>query len=668
MNMPPLSTQSNLYVNYIMLISRRNAFLLLFSSGVCIMVTRRTLFGAAAALICRSHPEGDAMNSVLSLMLAILTLIQAAFTAVGTVRPPQPGIVPDPDISENVPVMATTAPEVPFLEAPPATETDYRDMEYVHYDTAYFSALAEQMLQKADEEDADAVCDLYDQLYQEYLKVDSLTTLTMLRHDADFYDEYWSEEYNYMYSTWYEVRNTFFSACSEVLSSRVNRAFSLHVGLDTAFLLRDYSELTEEEMDNSQELELLDKYYALSDTMDGISYSYQGEDWDLERLYGFGGSALAYESYDAYLEVYNGIQKAISDVFAPLYIQLVELWTQEARDNGYDSYTDYAYEVIYWRDYTPEDAQRFCDAVKPIAREYYADLYYSDLGYETNQVSPVFTPEALLDILGIYLPRIAPALVEPWEQMTEHGLYDLQSGAAGRYDGAYTTNLNYWHSPFLFGSLTGDCYDLITVTHEFGHFCDYWFSPQTNIITQADNLDLSEIHSNALQALFTAFYGEIYSEGADIAEFINLSNLLENIIEGCLYDEFQRRILDDPEDLTPEKINAIHTQLCMEYGMYDDREWDSSWAYIAHNFERPLYYISYAASGMAALQIWDMAQTDFDGAVAVYLNVLSHGSYADDYGEVLEECGLRLFSEEGAVEEVCRPVLDALEALDKAAR
>ena len=142
--------------------------------------------------------------------------------------------------------------------------------------------------------------------------------------------------------------------------------------------------------------------------------------------------------------------------------------------------------------------------------------------------------------------------------------------------------------------------------------------------------------------------------------------MLESIFDGCLYDEFQRRVLEAPADLTPEKLNAIHTELSVEYGVYDEQEWDGTWVYISHNFAQPLYYISYAASAMAALQLWDLAQTDFPAAAETYMSVLRHGSYNMSYSQVLEECGLRLFTEEGAVEAVCRPVLDELYALDQA--
>ena len=69
---------------------------------------------------------------------------------------------------------------------------------------------------------------------------------------------------------------------------------------------------------------------------------------------------------------------------------------------------------------------------------------------------------------------------------------------------------------------------------------------------------------------------------------------------------------------------------------------------------------------MAALQIWDIAQEDPARAVSVYLDVLDRGSYREGYMQVLPEVGLRLFTEDGAAEAVCRPVLERLATLDRA--
>ena len=544
----------------------------------------------------------------------------------------------------------------------------FDDIEYVHYDPEAFYYCADYMCALAREGRADAVNRLYDRLYNEFLYIESLSVIAMLRNDQDLYNEYWSEEYLYTDELWSLTADAFSSACAEVLTTSCAASFAEHIGTEAAEDFRSYTPMTDEEIAlYDRELELRQDYLILYDSIGDLTYSYLGRDWTFSDLYGWKGDALYYDDYDGYMTVFGGLQQTLSELFSPLYIELVGIWTDTARVYGYESYTDYAYELTYQRSYSPEDAQAFCDAVKPIAREYYADLYYSDMAFDYDLVHPELRPDDLISVLGRYLPQIDESLLEPLTAMRERGLYDIAAARSGRYDGAYTTAMLFFRSPFLFATLEGDCFDLITVTHEFGHFCDFWFNPQTNSFAQTDDLDLSEIHSNGLQALFTQFYGEIYYRGsADIAEFINLSNLLENILDGCIYDEFQRRVFDEPDGLTPEKLNSLYKEVCAEYGLENDTAWDSGWVYITHNFVQPLYYFSYAASGMAALQLWDIAQDDPDRAESVYLDVLHRGSYREGYMQVLPEAGLRLFTEPGAAEDVCRPVLDRLAELDRA--
>lgn len=620
------------------------------------------------------------MNSIFSLVLTVAILLSSLFGFAGLsdddaddTEPYVPAIAAQDaaeyrrdDDGADTEAAAEAALRLSSMRPEPEA-LPYEEIGYEHYDPDFLYEAADELLELAKAGDADGVIELYDAMYGDMLYIDALCTLTMLRSDADIYDEYWADEYAYSNLLWSEAEDILCSAGHDILKTDCADAFTEHVGADAADRFRSYVPLTQSELDAyDRQFELFDEYRMLYDTIYDLEYSYHGKTWTLDSLYGFSGTVLAEADYNAYLEIYNGLQQALCETFAPTYIELVSLWNEEARRAGYDSFTDYAYECFYARDYTPEDAQLLCDAVKPIARQYYADLYYSDMCYEADAVAPVYAPDELLAILGEYLPRVDDALLEPWNELTARNLYDLSPAASGRFEGAYTTSMLYFRSPFLFATLEENCYDLTTMTHEFGHFADYWFSPQTDIFTQKDDLDLSEIHSNALQALFTNFFSEIYTDGADVAEFINLANLLENILDGCIYDEFQRRVFEEPEPLTPERINAIHTQVCAEYGLYDEAEWDSTWVYISHNFEQPLYYISYAASAVAALQIWDIAQTDFDTAADIYMDVLRHGAHDKGYFTVLEECGLRTFREENTAADVCRPVLDRLEALDAA--
>lgn len=543
-------------------------------------------------------------------------------------------------------------------------DVDYADMEYVHYEKETFTVLTDALRDAAWEGDIDRMCFLSEALYCEYSYVDTLYVLSSLRHNADIYNGYWAKEYTYMSALISDVSEDLYNAVSYALSTSCGAELSDFLGeIATAYYSAGESHF-DEDRDEAEDyderiLELEDEYYALSDTVDTLVYG----GMTLEQFYAGGGEL----DYDTYMDMYYGFQQKLYEVFSPTYIELINLRNQQAQAAGYDSYTDYAYELIYYRAYTPEDAQAFCDAVKPLAREFYENIYYSDFAYDAADFFPSSGGEELMAALGQYLPQIDAALAEPWEYLSSHGLYDLQNASTGRFDGGYTVTLPSYNSAFIYNTQDGSSYDFITLTHEFGHFCNFYYNPLPNMILWVDDLDLSEIHSNGLQALFTAFYDVIYGEESCKAEYTCLDSLVQNVITGCLYDEFQRRVYDSAEPLTAEELNRVFTALCGEYGMYgiydEPLSWDASWVYISHNFRSPLYYISYAVSGLAALQIWDLAQTDFAAAADVYMDILRHGAYAQTYFEVLADCGFTSFTAEGAAEAVCRPAFDRLEAL-----
>ena len=550
-------------------------------------------------------------------------------------------------------------------------DVNYADMSYEHYDPAWFYSATDSLCDLADAGRIEDALALYDELYDTFLYADTLNTIAMLRHDGDFSSEYWEEEYFYTEELWREMSNALSTAGRRVLNSPTGDAFSDHIGPVLTADFADYVPMTrkQEELDD-RETELEEEYYELNDGIGEVSFEYLGQTWTLDMLNGRKGENLLYNDYDGYVTVYYGIQEEICRTFAPLFIELTELRTEEARLAGYDNYSDYAYERRYGRDYSTEDAQAFCDAVKPIARRYFDDLYYSDVFDAVQEVGNELDTEELFAAVEGHLSLVDPSLSEPWAYMTEHGLYDVALAGSGRYDGAYTTALTFYGAPFMFVSGEGDCRDLITLTHEFGHYADFYFSPAPDVLSSVSNLDLNEIHSNGLQALFTAFYKDIFGWKSAAAAFMNLADLLENVIDGCMYDEFQRRVFDEADDLTPERVNEIYLDVCLDYGMYDRStlpDYDAGWAFIGHLFLTPCYYISYAASGFAALQIWDMAQEDFDAATQAYMSVLQAGAYEDGYFDVLRQSGLRSFTARGAIDAVLAPVLEQLARMERSA-
>jgi len=60
---------------------------------------------------------------------------------------------------------------------------------------------------------------------------------------------------------------------------------------------------------------------------------------------------------------------------------------------------------------------------------------------------------------------------------------------------------------------------------------------------------------------------------------------------------------------------------------------------ISHTFQTPMYYISYAASMVPALELFELAQSDLEGAKNAYFRIIMRESY-ESLGDVLAQNGL----------------------------
>ena len=594
--------------------------------------------------------------NLFSNILLILSMVLNFFSAAIT------GTEPEPVLSEDyaAPVIA----DVRLPERSTPTDVHWEDMDYEPYDTTLFYAGLDELYALAEIGDAEAVLAQYDKLYTELSYLATMSEIAYIRFSTDVTDEYWSEESLSCEELLSEVSDALSLACRELLEGPLSDAFAAHIGTDAAESLLEYEATTDREAELSlQESRLINEYYTtITSAIGTVTYTYLGEPWTFEKLNGFSGDSLYSSDRDGYWEVSYGLEAAVNDLVGPIFLELVDLRTELAEILGYDSYADYAYEHVYGREYTPDDAQILCDAVKEFSAWYYENLYYSDLWYVYDSPAPVMNEEELIAVLEETLAPFGEDLTDVWEFMTGHGLYELSSDPNCQ-SGAFTTELFYYQSPFIYAGLSGDCRDVSTLTHEFGHFADAYYHPFPNLLTSVGSYDLFEIHSTGLEILATEQYDAIFTEGANIACFTTLGGLIEVVLDGCIQDEFQRRIYENP-DLTLDEINKLFSSIYAEYGLIKSRDVNYDWMYISHNYDAPLYYISYAVSALASLQLWTIAQEDFDTAVECYLSILGQGAYDDGYFTVLENAGLRSFTEPGAVEEICRPALEELARLD----
>ncbi len=315
---------------------------------------------------------------------------------------------------------------------------------------------------------------------------------------------------------------------------------------------------------------------------------------------------------------------------AEIYLELVKYYNSLILTEDCN-YMDYAYQ-LYCRDYSPDDiaklndaaAEKLSDAFKKI-NDRRVKVYVKEAGekkFENN-----------FDVVSQYAYRVSDDLRESAEMVLERDLY--KTGGEGSDTTSYTTKLNYIGAAVIYQYISGESKDLSTAAHEFGHFNALRQDTTPFLYIHGSNLDIAEVHSQGLEVLYTDFYDSIYGVNDEFVRLTEADSLLVAIAGGFQGNEFENYVFDHADSMTPQDVVDKYHELSDKYKLYDVPFYQ-----IAHFFQMPGYYISYAVSALAAIDLWSVMYRDFDRAVEMYTD-LSHVSIygGTGFANALESCG-----------------------------
>ena len=531
-------------------------------------------------------------------------------------------------------------------------------VEYYHYDTSDFNDMCDELEELAAGDDADAVIDLYDKLYSECEKLETLYSVIYVMYSTDVTNDEYSKEQLYTFDAMQTCGDRLCEICRRITEGPCASAFAAHVGEEAFDSFAAYNVMTDEEKDlMNEEKKLVDDYYNILDDAEKATYSYGGKDWTMDQIAGEEGMELSATDYDGYMEIYDGLLKITNDKAGPIFLKLVQIRTRLAKIEGYDNYALYADREEYCRDYSEEEVNQLHKDVKKIGKKYF-DSYYTSAFNDLTPL-PKMSEADLMKNLQMCSDGISDLASASAQQMTSDKLISIGDESC-RQDGAFTTYVQKTGKPFISMTLDGER-DFIVLSHEFGHFVEYGNETRGNILTDMDNLDLAEVASNGFEGLATRFYKDIFKGKAEKAENAAIGELLENVIDGCAEDEFQREVYENP-DMSLDEMNQRFSEIYAEYNPWMEGDPGYSWVFVSHNFESPMYYISYTVSALAALQIWNQSSTDFDKAAATWEKFIKEGTYNKTYLDVVDKCGLIKFTEKGAVNKICSPALEVIDS------
>lgn len=480
---------------------------------------------------------------------------------------------------------------------------------------------------------------------------------------ADSKDTWAAAEYEKIVTEGTTATDAFSGLVRDALSSPCASAFDDLLSGQTRKYFLEYKDKPAEEIElRARETALQSEYmskivdeYAV--TVDGVKYT------DDSAYEAYANGDL---TYDEYWDIHVAVAKKTNAAVGPIFIEMIGVRNRIAELNGYDTYAEYAYKIIYHRDYTVADVQEFCELVKRyIAPKMTAyGLLYQTPDQNEMLKGVAYSGEGMFETLLPYFAQLSDELAESARFTYEHKAYDVDPGP-NKTGTAYSCVLAYFNMPFYFANASGDWNDLTTAIHELGHNNNAYWNPQ-NWNDPLLVYDTAEVHSQGLELLMQHFYPEIFGSQADkVATAINY-NILDSITQGCMYDEFQRRVYEMP-DVTLEKVNQTFRQVAAEYERVsadDPRTELYSWYGIPHNFLDPMYYISYATSAAGAMEFWEQAQSgDYFDAVDDYLRFTAYG-FEKGFAETFAAVGKESPMTESYLKKLAQTIHDRLLLID----
>lgn len=510
---------------------------------------------------------------------------------------------------------------------------NFNDVKYTHIDAEDFYNIVKQIEGLIENPKNNYLIisnfmdliDLTDEMGNQY-------QIARLYNSLDVTDTYYITEVNYCYNNMIVFQDEIAKVAKKIIASPSKESVEAIWGESVTAYYENYEVYSKEQNELlNKEQELLLKYNEVSN--EAFTTTLNGKTYNISDL--AVDNKLLDEEYKA---AYKRILKAQNEALGSIYVELVKVRQQLANLYGYNHYADYCYDILYGRDYTPQDTLKINKEVKKQIVPLYKALmedYNKDAAEDLNIYIAGISPDAQFSMIQKYLSQVSPDLVSSFEYMMRNNLYSINY-TKNKLDMGYTTFLDKYEIPFLYNKPGFSFYDFTSLVHEFGHFNAYYVNVEE--ASSYENIDLSEIHSQGLEFLYTHFYEDMLGEerGKAAIEYVVLDKL-DSIIQGCLYDEFQQKVytLENP---TLEQINNIFSELQKEYGITDSLS-DGHWALVIHNYQQPLYYISYTMSALPSFEIWMRSLKDFDGACSTYMDLVDYGE-SGTYKGTLKACGL----------------------------
>lgn len=481
----------------------------------------------------------------------------------------------------------------------------------------------------------DEILEIYLPLNDKTTIFSTMDTYAYIRYSLDLNDSYYEDEYN-----WCEEQLPLVAQAEEKCFIAMGKSAE-RSALEEAYFGEGFFAYYDENQvySNDRVVELMQEESALESEYMALqsdrTITWKGEETLVDDL--LTDDSLDYYSYLSVLELYYG---KYNPLCCDIYIKLINIRNEIARELGYETYADFAYGYYFDRDYTPEQVRAYLDDIA----ENLSGLYYtaSSCSY-SEAMSTDKTMELLSDVAHSFGGSFATA----YDYMCAYNLYDI-SESSSKMPGSFMTYLSAYEMPYLYVSPTNDIGDLMTAVHEFGHFVDGYVN-----CNGTNSIDCAEIFSQSLEFLSLDVANLTETQRSSLRKSQAADAVTVFLSQACYADFEMQLYLLDKDELTAERINEIFCE-CFSTYLYNITGFEdligSGWIDVMHFFVAPHYVISYCVSLDAALQVYQRQLSDGSG-LETYETLLSLSS-GNSILTLLEEAGMTSPFAEGRMEEL----------------
>ena len=546
----------------------------------------------------------------------------------------------------------------------------FQDMPYERVD---FEQVEKDMQQLMEEFDAAASGEqqfaVHEKFYALTDKVSTLMTIAKIRFDVDTSNEFYEKEHEYYDEKEPIYSNLVLNYQKKLYDSPYRDYLEKKIG-PVAF---KNMELAQKAMDEKliplmqEENTLTMEYNKL---IAGAKIDFDGKELNLSLLRPY----LIHEDREVRANAWAKMSaffqenaKKLDEIFD----KLVKNRTAQAKEMGYDNYLELGYYRMNRNCYGKEEVETFRKQIKEVFVPFASKLHdrrrerlgLDKLSFIDEQVyfkngnpAPIGTPEEIMTAGQQMYSELSPETKEFFDFMMENQLFDVL-GRKTKRAGGYMTYLPLYQAPFIFANFNGTSGDVDVITHECGHAFQGYLSGKDPIKEHADiGMETAEIHSMAMEFFAEKWMPLFFGERAEDYRAMHLEDAAAFIPYGCMVDEFQHIVYENPQ-MTPGERKAAWTKLEKEYKPHLDYGEDiffgqgGFWQKQLHIYNYPLYYIDYCLAQTCALQYKVKMDADFKAAWESYLK-LCKLSASDFYTNMIKEVGLDSPFEEGSIKKI----------------